>query len=1508
MKFIITDAKSVHRFRLPQDDQDSYTINLRILLSNNYVNEIITLHKEDKYWTLITSEEYTIYKNEKIIKRVIFNNTLSFDIKFKNYPDLCHVFIMENKLEYLAYRINDLNNISIGSSSDCIVTCQELLEQSAIIEKQEYADYIYKTGEYNEVYLNSHAIEKEEILIGDSIFINGITIIYMKNILLISSPVYKVNVEGIDSYKLKEDQIPELAPVTQVDKNAKLYDESQLFVHLPRLKVENEEKEIEIDEPPSKEITQRTPAFFTGASSIAMLFISSTSIVNSLISYNKKSSSLLEFILELIVFGLMLISSFLIPTMVEKWERIQERKKERHRQEKYTEYLNEKVNEIRSTIAKQEDVLKYNNISVESIIKNITEGNNNIWDREVFDGDFLEIMLGIGDMPAKITLSSAKKRFDLDEDNLKEMLNSVNATKLELKNVPICASIIENRILPIIMEDEIKEDYIKNIMIQILYHHSGKDLKIVLITNKANERKWDFMKSLSHNWSNDYTIRFFASNEDELLELSTYLEKEFNNRKVKNFKKGNDSSERYLIVSDDYSALKNLQLIEKMILEDEDYGFYSLVFADGINKLPSRFKKIAEIHRNGGMIIDRNINNSEQIKFNPNIYPNLQIDELAKYMANIPVNIKNSSSAIPPSLSFLEMFNVGRIEQLNILNRWKENNPTTSLKTPIGIKENDKLVELDLHEKYHGPHGLIAGSTGSGKSEFIITFILSLAVNYHPYEVQFVLIDYKGGGLAGAFENRETGLRLPHLAGTITNLDVAEMNRTLVSINSELQRRQKLFNITRDTLDEGTVDIYKYQRLYREGKVEKPLSHLFIISDEFAELKAQQPDFMDELISAARIGRSLGIHLILATQKPSGVVDDQIWSNSRFRVCLKVQTTDDSSEMLKRPDAAYIKEAGRFYLQVGNDEIFDLGQSGWTGAKYIPADQVSRKLDDGISFLSNTGDTYKEINEEIKKDESQDYGEQLGNVVKYLNQLATQENIKSSLLWLENIPEVIYYNKTNKKYDFTTKPYYIEALIGEYDDPSHQKQGAVTLPLSKDGNTFIVGSTGSGKTTLITTIIYSTIINHNSNELNIYIVDLGAERLKTFKKAPQVGDILTIDDPDKIKFLFYMLAEEKERRFSYYSENGGDYLKSVEKENSPFPTILVILNDMEVFKERFSDQYDEEFQPLVRNCAKVGIIFIVTSTTSNALGYNIDNFPRRIMLNMVDQGEYSDLFDHPPIPKKNPGRGIIEIDGAPYEFQVPLIFEEENYEKNMNYVLNQLSVYLLKKAPKVPIVPEEIDFEKIKEKVTNISKVPLGINTNTAQIGYYNFSDLVNVISASSHSVAKKFFNRLIELLDTVKNNKIIVLNALKDCTLTVPKNVKCFDTSFDKVITVINNNIDKYITEKKEDTFCILILGYENISKALSESEENVKLDDIIIKSKKIDNFKYLLYDTVEEIQTIDQTEFDGYFKRKNGLWLGKGFEEQSLFETNNIYNDSTLSNTVTIVNNGNVQNIKFN
>lgn len=224
--------------------------------------------------------------------------------------------------------------------------------------------------------------------------------------------------------------------------------------------------------------------------------------------------------------------------------------------------------------------------------------------------------------------------------------------------------------------------------------------------------------------------------------------------------------------------------------------------------------------------------------------------------------------------------------------------------------------------------------------------------------VQLILeyIDFKGGGMANQFKN------LPHLLGAITNIDGKEMERSLKSIKAELRKRQKLFA-------EAEVNhIDKYIQEYKAGKVDIPIPHLILIVDEFAELKAEQPEFMKELVSAARIGRSLGVHLILATQKPSGQVDDQIWSNSKFKLCLKVQSQEDSNEVLKSPLAAEIKEPGRAYLQVGNNEIFELFQSAYSGA---PAKMIDAKVNSLNNEINQLNSQISQLRTKVRNRESQ---------------------------------------------------------------------------------------------------------------------------------------------------------------------------------------------------------------------------------------------------------------------------------------------------------------------------------------------------------------------------------------------------------------------------------------------------------------------------------------------------------------------------------------------------------
>ncbi|WP_255202011.1 FtsK/SpoIIIE domain-containing protein, partial [Streptococcus oralis] len=341
--------------------------------------------------------------------------------------------------------------------------------------------------------------------------------------------------------------------------------------------------------------------------------------------------------------------------------------------------------------------------------------------------------------------------------------------------------------------------------------------------------------------------------------------------------------------------------------------------------------------------------------------------------------------------------------------------------------------------------------------------ILSLAVNFHPHDVAFLLIDYKGGGMANLFKN------LPHLLGTITNLDGAQSMRALASINAEIHRRERLFG-------EFEVNhINQYQKKFKNGEATEPLPHLFLISDEFAELKVNQPDFIKELVSIARVGRSLGVHLILATQKPSGVVDDQIWSNSRFKIALKVADRSDSNEMLHTPDAAEITQTGRAYLQVGNNEVYELFQSAWSGADYQP-DKDDMGIEDHTIYLINELGQYEILNEDLSGledvDEIKEVPTELDAIVHHIQLLCEEQEIPPvPQPWLPPLKERITLDELEEVQPTVawTQEKPLSVLLGMADIPQAQKQEAVSINLSKDGHILLYGSPGTGKTTFLQT-------------------------------------------------------------------------------------------------------------------------------------------------------------------------------------------------------------------------------------------------------------------------------------------------------------------------------------------------------------------------------------------------------------------------------------------------------
>ena len=960
-----------------------------------------------------------------------------------------------------------------------------------------------------------------------------------------------------------------------------------------------------------------------------------------------------------------------------------------------------------------------------------------------------------------------------------------------------------------------------------------------------------------------------------------------------------EESPYYVIVCLDKELTMRTECVRRILTHKSNLRFSVLCMFERLKDLPKECSAVVEL---GGSLTLINDVSEPTLPFRMDLPAKLDVERAAAVLANTEIDMDESGFVIPKQYTFLEMLGIGMVQHLNLADLWQTNDPTKSLAAKVGIDRYGEPFVLDLHEKAHGPHGLVAGMTGSGKSEFIIAYLLSMAISYHPNEVAFILIDYKGGGMAKALED------LPHTAGVITNLDGNGIKRSLASMRSELHRREAIFAETSKRYGIGNIDIYKYQRLYREGKVSQPLPHLLIVSDEFAELKKDQPDFMAELTSTARVGRSLGVHLILATQKPGGVVDDQIRSNSRFRICLKVQDSGDSLEMLGRPEASRLVNTGRFYLQVGNNEIFEMGQSAWAGAPYHPSQRTIVNKDDSVAVINTNGRIVAEANiDRFAREKNPP--KQLDVLTKFISETGKEEGIVPWKMWLDPIPSAIYLEDLEKKYPVEHKPFILEPVVGEYDDPGHQRQCLMRVPISEDGNTAVYGSAGNGKSLFVETMCCSLMQNHSPSELSLYILDFDAELLTAFAGAPHVGEVILSYEEEKVKNLFKLLMGEMETRKKLLAEFGGDLLRYNLQAAEPRPNLVVVINNFAVFTELYED-LQGDLHYLSREGKKYGVFFVLTCTGINNIKLNLrQNFKNIYCLRLNNADEYSIVVGKTDglYPEKYKGRGIVRLDkDSVLEFQTARVFREDPPYPGYHRLCAELARrWSGQQARRVPILPEEVTEEFLAPfcRQGSLDAFPVGVEKESLEIARFPLNESPVSLVLSMEQGWIPFVDALSRMAARCCGVRTVVLAPEGwEKTTPVPEGMEvCTDLNscvraareiFSIVLTRNNSYKDALDAGQQPPVFDPLLVVIRSVSQlkaALSryrapeeskQASDDTPLNRLYLAMEKCDKAYGVSFVVAESLNSLAPFTAEGWYRSQingnRGIWIGDGISNQ--------------------------------
>lgn len=894
----------------------------------------------------------------------------------------------------------------------------------------------------------------------------------------------------------------------------------------------------------------------------------------------------------------------------------------------YTAYLENIRQELYELSEKQKSVLAYHFPPFEEMKQMTKALSGRIWERTLDSHDFLQFRLGIGTIPAsyEVKLSSGDLA-NREIDDLLQQAQRMEAVYKEIPAAPITTNLSEG-ILGLIGKESIIKRELHQLIGQLAFSHSYHDTRFIYIFNHEEYKEIEWMKWLPHFKLPHMHARGLIHNEETRDQLLSSLYELIRERDVDEMKGKVKFTPHLIFIISDYSLLAEHVILEYLESKNTKELGISVIFAESAQeRMPENVHTLVRYvnEQEGDILIDAG--KAVDIPFRLDAYDQTTNERFARMLRtlNHQIGIKNS---IPDSVSFLEMFGVRDVEDVPISRNWTVNESAKSLAVPIGFKGKDELVQLNLHEKAHGPHGLLAGTTGSGKSEFLQTYILSLAVHFHPHEVAFLLIDYKGGGMAQPFKN------IPHLLGTITNIEGSKnfSMRALASINSELKRRQRLFD------QHVVTHIDDYTMLYKDGRAVEPLPHLFLISDEFAELKSEEPEFIRELVSTARIGRSLGVHLILATQKPGGIIDDQIWSNARFRVALKVQDASDSKEILKNSDAASITVTGRGYLQVGNNEVYELFQSAWSGAAYMEEvlegeDDVAIVTDLGLYPLSGIATNVKKNVPGLTEIEA---------VTAKIAETTKSLNIrKLASPWLPPLALRI-----EKQIEIVPRTKGIP--MGMMDEPEKQSQTQVNYDWTKDGNLGVFGSSGYGKSYTLLTVLLGIAEQLTPSEANYYILDYGNGSLLPLKQLPQTADYFTIDEELKREKLIKRIKEEIAKRKVAFQQKEVSNIHMFNKlSDQKLPLIYIVVDNYDIVREEM-EELESQLIQFGRDGQSLGIHLFIAATRVQSVRQSLmNNLKTKVLHYLLDATEAFSVIGRVPFNLEPfPGRAILKKEEA----------------------------------------------------------------------------------------------------------------------------------------------------------------------------------------------------------------------------------------------------------------------
>ena len=860
-----------------------------------------------------------------------------------------------------------------------------------------------------------------------------------------------------------------------------------------------------------------------------------------------------------------------------------------------------------------------------------------LWERRRSDPDHLVVRMGLAELASDITVEEVEA-------------GQRNTSAHTVADVPAAFSIAQAGVVGVVGRDEWPRRMTRWIVGQLAVLQSPRDLQLYVLTDPSADRWWDWAQWLPHLRPSlgQHALALVGADAESLGHRVAELSDLITNRRRERLDAGRgaiSADPDIVVVLDGALRLRALPGVITILREGPAVGVYSICVDADERTLP---EECATVLAGGGRGRPASLRRQRSARVDGILADEVADDwypAVGRRLAPIrDVSNAQGDMALPDSARLLDLLDLRDPSPAAIGARWTASGRNT--RAVIGASLDGPFA-LDLVA--HGPHGLVAGTTGSGKSEFLQSLVASLAVANRPDAMTFVLVDYKGGA---AFKDC---VNLPHTVGMVTDLDTHLVERALTSLGAELTHREHLL------ADAGAKDLEDYLDYATRRPGLAPIPRLLIVIDEFASMARELPDFVTGLVNVAQRGRSLGIHLILATQRPSGVVSAEIRANTNLRIALRMTDAGESTDVIDARDAASISAGhpGRAYARLGHSSLIPF-QAGRVGGR---RPQRDRPVAVAEPFLRPVGwlDLGRPAPERPRAAAETDIATDLSVLVSALGQATELLGIPEQRRpWLPPLPLA-------PVVELPADP--VEGERGEpvfswavQDLPAAQRQQPVEIDLATFGHLHIVGAPRSGRSQALRTIAAAATSAASTADLHVYGLDCGNGALLPLTRFPHCGAVVQRSETERAARLLKRLHAEVLRRQGVLGEGGFADVTELRRavgEAERLPHILLLLDRWEGFMGTLGEYDNGSLTDLVytllREGASVGVHLIVSGDRMLLSGRIAALCENKLVLHLADRTDYSLAGLIPRSIPENlpPGRGFKAPSGV--ETQVALV-------------------------------------------------------------------------------------------------------------------------------------------------------------------------------------------------------------------------------------------------------------